>query len=137
MCFKEVNSIFSLNSFPFVSPKALDSGHELTGFHLTFDVILCATVIIVQTTWSDKCFFFLSILFLTFSCFFIYIFFLHLHLYFCPHFICNGFFTLHGNSARHWCICIARTKLIIQAHKTLGGQHVLWQTTSWVTCSKG
>lgn len=47
MCFKEVNSIFRLNSFHFVSPKALDSRHKLTGFHLTSDVILCATDIIV------------------------------------------------------------------------------------------
>lgn len=47
MWFKEVNFIFRLNSFHFVSPKALDSAHELTGFHLTFDVILHATDIIV------------------------------------------------------------------------------------------
>lgn len=64
--------------------------------------------------------------------FHIYIFFLHPHLYFFPHFICNSFFTPYGNSARLWCVCIARTKLIIQAHRTPGGQHilVLWQTGS-------
>lgn len=36
-----------------------------------------------------------------------------------PYFICNSSFTLHGNSARlFWCVHIATTELIIQAHRT-------------------
>lgn len=132
---------FQAKQLSFVSPKALDSGHELTGLHLTSD-------------WSDNFLrqislpkqhsqtnYFLFVHSLPhFFMFFSYMYFsLHPHLYFFSHFICNSSFTPYGISARLWCAHISRTKLIIQAHRTPGGQHIFvsWQTTSWVTCSKG
>lgn len=139
MCFKEVNSIFRLNCFLLSHQKHWTLDMNLVASTLPLLWYFVQQISLSKQHGQTNVFLFVHSLphfFLFFSCMY---FSFHSHLYFFSHVICNSSFTPYGNSARLWRVHIARTKLIIQAHKTPGGQHifVLQQTTSWAICSKG